>query len=385
MDTHLDSLTLVVVLALGNLALAAALFCHGVDSRAQGRGAALAPLALAKLCQGAGWLLMCMIGVVPLLLHGPAADLLLFAGVALDAAALWKAAGRPRWRRVLLPLLAVLSAGWLVCFATAYGALRVPAGSAIMAVFFLAGAAALARGWRTAGLLRRCLAAATVVLALAVVAHGLRVLPLPFSWGLVAFYLIMLVNGVGYLLLERDRLQQQLDRLDVVDALTDVPNRRGFYQALAPWLALARRPGQPTALIVVNLDQFKRINDHYGHQVGDQVLQALVGTCRSQLRDSDLMGRLGGAEFAIQLPRTTLADALTVAERIRLAVAALPVKAERAVIELTASLGVTTIRADDSTVSLFKRADEALQAAKLAGRNRVAAAAPPAAAGETGS
>ncbi len=136
-------------------------------------------------------------------------------------------------------------------------------------------------------------------------------------------------------------------------------------------MALARRPGMPTALIILNLDHFKRVNDNYGHPVGDAVLKSMVDVCRKQLRDSDLMGRLGGAEFAVQLPRTTLEDALMVAERIRLAVESVPVKTERAVINLTASLGVTTIRAEDSTVSLFKRADEALQQAKRAGRNRV--------------
>ena len=92
-----------------------------------------------------------------------------------------------------------------------------------------------------------------------------------------------------------------------------------------------------------------------------------------------------GTEFAIQLPRTALADAVHVAERIRQSIEHHPVKVERAVISLTASLGVTTIRPDDSAVSLFKRADEALQAAKLRGRNQVAAAPPPEAEADTAS
>jgi diguanylate cyclase (GGDEF)-like protein len=189
--------------------------------------------------------------------------------------------------------------------------------------------------------------------------------------GVVAVYLMMLSNAFGYLLLVREQAQGELARLEVVDPLTDVPNRRGFYQALTPWIALARRPGMPTSLIVLNLDQFKRVNDSYGHPAGDMVLKAMVDVCKKQLRDSDQMGRLGGAEFAILLPRTSIEDATMVAERIRQAVAALPVKAEKAVINMTASLGVTVIRAEDTTVSLFKRADEALQAAKQAGRNRV--------------
>jgi diguanylate cyclase (GGDEF)-like protein len=199
--------------------------------------------------------------------------------------------------------------------------------------------------------------------------------PAVLQWlGVLLLYLLTLGSCYGFLLLSGERLRGELARLEVVDGQTGVPNRRGFYQALGPWLALARRPGQATALLVLNLDHFKRVNDGYGHPVGDLVLKTMVEICQRQLRDSDLMGRLGGAEFAILLPRTSAEDALLVAERIRGAVAATPVKAERALINMTASLGVTTIRADDTPVLLFQRADDALRQAKQDGRNRVAQA-----------
>ncbi|MBB3221844.1 GGDEF domain-containing protein [Pseudoduganella umbonata] len=386
----MDVRTLVLTLALGNLALCAALFFHDTDNRQRG---GLASFALARQLQAVAWLLLYFRGVIPELLAGPVANVLLFAGVAFDAGALWERAGRPGWRRVVLPALGACAAAWLACFvAGVETGIRVAAGSAIVGAFYLAGAAALVSGWRQATMLRRFLAVSLSVLGLAIAGRGLLAMALSLGllqgWagvapvhlqgvGYVAFYLAMLIGSTGYLLLARETLQGELARLEVVDALTDVPNRRGFYGALAPWLALARRPGTPTALLILNLDGFKRVNDHYGHAVGDKVLKAMVEACRRQLRDSDLMGRLGGAEFAIQLPRTTLADAVHVAERIRASIEANPVKAERAVISLTASLGVTTIRADDSTVSLFKRADEALQAAKLRGRNNVVAAQPP--------
>ncbi|MDB5754947.1 MAG: hypothetical protein JWR56_1375, partial [Massilia sp.] len=180
-----------------------------------------------------------------------------------------------------------------------------------------------------------------------------------------------LLNGFGYLLLAREQLHQELERLEVVDALTDVSNRRGFFIALAPWISLARRPGVPTSLVLFDLDHFKRINDSYGHPAGDSVLRALADVCKKHLRDSDQLGRMAGVEFAILLPRTGLPEASLVAERMRAAIEASPVKSERAIIALTASFGVTTIRADDTSVSLFKRADDALRAAKAAGRNRV--------------
>ena len=234
-------------------------------------------------------------------------------------------------------------------------------------------------------MLRRFLVVATALLALLVAARGVLVLTMPGGWGWLssgllqtlssgAFYVLMLLGGFGFLLLSREQLQQELARLELVDPLTDVPNRRGFFDKLAPWMALARRPGVPTALVLLDLDNFKRVNDSYGHPAGDAVLREVIEVCKKQLRDSDQLGRLVGVEFALLLPRTGPAEALVVAERIRAAIAGGAIKTERAMISMTASFGVTVIRADDSTISLFKRADQALQQAKQLGRNRVAEA-----------
>jgi diguanylate cyclase (GGDEF)-like protein len=383
----MDIKTLVLALALGNLSLCAALFFFEQESRRGGQPAAgQSTWALAKQFQALAWGLLYLRGALPDFLTIPFANALLLAGFALDASALWEQAGRRVWRRYLLPALGVaiglFTGAWLMDVPAAG---RIAIASLAVGLFFVAGAAALGRGWSAGTLLRRYLVLAMLALALAVMARGLltALLPQGAGWvspaliqgvGIVALYLMMVSGAFGYLLLGREKLQGELARLEVVDPLTDVPNRRGFYQTLTPWIALARRPGMPTSLIILNLDHFKRVNDNYGHPVGDLVLKAMVDVCKKQLRDSDMMGRLGGAEFAIQLPRTSLEDALMVAERIRNAVAVVPVKAEKAVINMTASLGVTTIRAEDTTVSLFKRADEALQAAKQGGRNRVAEA-----------
>nr|WP_315254784.1 GGDEF domain-containing protein [uncultured Duganella sp.] len=376
----MDIKTLLLALALGNLSLCAALFFFEAGASRAGQTArSHVSWSRAKLCQTLAWLLLYLRGDLPELITVPFANAVLFAGFALDAAALWEQAGRRVWRSHLLPALGaaigVYSGAWL---------LQVPAGGRIAiaslaaSLFFLAGAAALARGWRAGTPLRRYVVVLMLVLTVAVLARGLLSLlgtgPAPLlvqALGMGAVYLMMLGNAFGYLLLAREQQQGELARLEVVDPLTDVPNRRGFYAALTPWIALARRPGLPTSLVILNLDQFKRVNDSYGHSAGDLVLKAMVDVCKKQLRDSDQMGRLGGAEFAILLPRTGLEDAAMVAERIRHAVAVQPVKAEKAIINMTASLGVTTIRAEDSAVSLFKRADEALQAAKQGGRNRV--------------
>lgn len=379
--TNLDATTMVLVLALGNLALCALLtfFDHG-----PARPAAFGAWALSKQVQAGAWTLLALggAGVVPETLALPGGYALLLAGVAVEAGAAWQEAGRDGWRRptLLAGGLAVLA--FFVCYLIDEQGLRSLAASLLLGALYLNVAAALAAGWRQASLLQRFLALVTAALALVVAARGLSVLLLPGGWrwlssellrqlSSAALYLLMLANAFGMLLLGRERAARELARLEVVDPLTDVPNRRGFFNAMAPWMALARRPGLPTALVVLDLDQFKRVNDAYGHPAGDTVLRHVVELCKRQLRDSDLVGRLVGVEFAILLPRTNLDEAILVAERIRAAIASSPVKSERAMIAMTASFGVTVIRPEDSTVTLFQRADDALRAAKEAGRNRV--------------
>ena len=382
----MDSTTMVLALALGNLALCATLFFF--EQSNHGGRPVVPTWGWARLCQGAGWLLLAIgaAGVVPEGLALPIAYVLVFAGVAWEAGAAWERAGRVRWRRAVIPALALGIAAFLLCWLIDPIGLRAVAASLVLAGFYLALAAAFARGWAAASMLQRFLALATTVLALVVGARGALVLLAPAGWGWMtsdmlrqfhsgALYLLALLGGFGWLLLGREREQAELARLEVVDPLTDVPNRRGFFQALVPWMALARRPGQPTALVVLDFDHFKRINDSFGHPAGDVVLAHLIGACKGQLRDSDLLGRLVGVEFAILLPRTSLDDAAMVAERMRAAIEGERVKTERAMISLTASFGVTTIRPDDSTVTLLARADEALRVAKKAGRNRIEVAA----------
>jgi diguanylate cyclase (GGDEF)-like protein len=386
----MDSTTIVLVLALGNLAFCAALFfSEQRTDAASGRPEALTTWGLSRQMQAAGWLLLAIgaSGVVPDRLALPIAYALVIAGVAWEAGALWERGGSRRWRSVTTPALVLALAFFLLCYWVDEIGLRALATSLILGAFYLSAAAALARGWAGASMLRRFLALAAALLALVVGARGALVLLAPAGWGWMsnellrqlysgALYLLMLLGGFGWMLLGRERLQDELARLEVVDPLLEVVNRRGFFNALAPWMALARRPGAPTALVLFDLDQFKRVNDSYGHPAGDVVLRTLAEVCKRQLRDSDQLGRLGGVEFAILLPRTSEQDAAMVAERIRAAIGATKVKTERAMISLTASFGVTTIRADDSSVTLLARADEALRAAKSAGRNRIELAPP---------
>ena len=172
---------------------------------------------------------------------------------------------------------------------------------------------------------------------------------------------------------ERKRLEQELDRLSRTDSLTGTMTRRAFEQRLAEEIERARRFAHPLALLMVDLDHFKRVNDLRGHYAGDAALRAFAAVCRQACRVHDLMGRIGGEEFAILLPETGIAAARGVAERLREAVARHPIEIMPTGqhFHITVSIGVASLRAAEEASALGRRADQALYAAKAAGRNRV--------------
>ena len=184
----------------------------------------------------------------------------------------------------------------------------------------------------------------------------------------------VLIFVTGFAVVYRvSSLQAELNRQATLDFLTGVPNRRHFIGAAARELSRGRRYQTPVALAIVDLDFFKAVNDQYGHQVGDLVLRRFCDISRRALREIDLVGRIGGEEFAILLPSTGLTEAVEVVERLRAAVAAAEFdtpKGER--LRVTASFGVAAHAGDDDTLdALLRRADEALYDAKHAGRNAV--------------
>lgn len=152
------------------------------------------------------------------------------------------------------------------------------------------------------------------------------------------------------------------------DYLTGAFNRQGFDDRLAMACATSRRYSRPLALIFLDLDHFKSINDSHGHAVGDDVLRGVAKTLLSEVRDSDIVSRWGGEEFAILTPETSLKDALSLAERLR---QALNEHHYAAVGRITASFGVAAFDPDEVERDFVRRVDEALYKAKVGGRNRV--------------
>jgi diguanylate cyclase (GGDEF)-like protein/PAS domain S-box-containing protein len=181
--------------------------------------------------------------------------------------------------------------------------------------------------------------------------------------------------------IERDltrykKIERQLANMALFDSLTGALNRPAFFQHAEKEFARGKRYYRPLSVIMLDIDHFKRINDQYGHHGGDQVLQLFAEVCQEVIRSTDLMGRIGGEEFALLLPDTPINSAYNLAERLRERINKFPYLAGDMLIEVTASLGVAELQSDDTNFkALLQRADAALYEAKHAGRNRVKMAA----------
>ncbi|MBI4808074.1 MAG: PAS domain S-box protein [Nitrosomonadales bacterium] len=180
------------------------------------------------------------------------------------------------------------------------------------------------------------------------------------------------VEAVFQDIAQRKEMEEELIRLATTDSLTGMANRRHFIEQLEMELAHFIRFGQPTALLMVDIDHFKSVNDTYGHATGDIVLRHFAELAGQRLRRVDLLGRLGGEEFGILLPGTDSAGAKLFAERFRNYVADTPAQSGDGPIPFTISIGIAMFDSrDEAADSIMARADMALYRAKAGGRNRV--------------
>ncbi len=190
---------------------------------------------------------------------------------------------------------------------------------------------------------------------------------------LVAF-ICMLGAGFGFLLAALERSATDMESLATHDGLTDCLNRSAAMALLGNTLQRAQRTGEPTSLVMLDLDHFKNVNDKYGHRTGDEVLRRFAQTAGLRLRASDVLARMGGEEFALVLPTTDPVGAIHVAEAVRAAIEAMVVSdLKGGTVSITVSAGVAcaTNGAVTTPDQLYHRADTALYVAKARGRNRI--------------
>lgn len=185
---------------------------------------------------------------------------------------------------------------------------------------------------------------------------------------------VTILTSVSFILLTTEHLASNLRKLSERDPLTNVFNRRVFFDLVEKSMSHARRKERPVALLALDLDHFKNINDTYGHAVGDDVLRAFTTMVEDVLRKEDVIGRLGGEEFCVLLPEAGLDSATDIANRICLACEALVVQADGRDVQFTTSIGVASLMGEEDGRSWLKRADTALYSAKETGRNRASIA-----------
>ena len=183
--------------------------------------------------------------------------------------------------------------------------------------------------------------------------------------------LVVLMSAHISLALENNRLYE----ISVLDGLTNIYNRRYLEQRLMEEVAYSKRYSKPLSVILMDIDFFKRLNDTYGHQAGDHVLQGVSKRLSDALREYDVIARYGGEEFAIILPTTPKLEGAAIAERLRTSICEAPFRFKDEDLSCSISLGVSALPDDaNDPESLIARADEALYKAKDSGRNQVSIA-----------
>lgn len=184
---------------------------------------------------------------------------------------------------------------------------------------------------------------------------------------------LYIVAGMAAKVLENTRLNERMKRLAAIDGLTGVYNHRTFQEKLDEHFSLSRRYKTPLSLIMADIDHFKKFNDSFGHQTGDEVLKLVANTLRLTMREVDIICRYGGEEFVIILPQAKLNDAARAAERLRTEIENKPFNINNQRLHITVSLGISSYpdSQPNDREDLIAKADEMLYIAKKGGRNQV--------------
>ncbi len=378
-----DVPTLLMMIFVSSLVVAGALLVLNGGQRRDG----LQYWAMGLLLSAAAHGLLLLYGRIPPLWSVVLGNVLMTATFTGFLMAVRRFHGLPlRWLQSLVPVLAVALLMWLLKDHFAYRVVVAGLGLGAQAGWVLwvllrqplqphmlrsRGALLLAAGLALllGLLLVRASAALFFSLDIASVLQGNWVQTLTFMVSFVA----TLVTSFGFVFMAKERADFANVRLANQDALTGAANRRAVLEALESELARAQRQRTPLALLMLDIDHFKRVNDQHGHLAGDQVLRHFVHVVRQRLRAQDFLGRYGGEEFLLLLPDTDLAGAQQLAQQLCQAVQAAPCDWQGQTIAVTVSVGIagagTSQQADGET--LLQAADQALYRAKDKGRNRV--------------
>jgi len=377
----IDIQTFMLALGIGNISFAVLMVAYTRDAEPS---PGLRLWTWARLVAGATQLLAFarpQLGMPALALIEPVGWL---AGWALEVAAYCAFFEFRHWKRVVLPIagLALLVAACFVPLAGSdYGELMGLI-ACVFALSSLSNACVLLHPKRkNPSLLQRIIGLNNGVFGLAIASWAVGAFlrgelnmvenDLSQLAAYVSGYMLMIVNGFGFLLMSKQRNDAVMQRLATLDDLTGLLNRRAFFSRANDARLLALRMRQPIALLMIDIDHFKQLNDRFGHATGDEALVLFARTTSAILREHDLVGRMGGEEFALAMPGAAVEGALQAAERLRQATMEICLLTCGNSYQMTVSIGVVVIDACEDLPAALARADRALYAAKRNGRNKV--------------
>ncbi|MBN7773594.1 GGDEF domain-containing protein [Clostridium aminobutyricum] len=377
---NINMATILVVLILGHLLTGALIIAY---MGKQDRSKAVNTFLIAKLLQPMGWVIIGLRGAIPSLFFVAVGNSILFVGAALELIAfmMLKNNYTETVKRAYTALLICCILVFIA--ATAYGFpenVRITFTSSITAILMVFPVYTLfidkkaSRLQRTIAvlysiiivfLLFRAVAALTINIGM-----NLSSTNVVNTWLFLLLYIAMLAGSTGFILLDKEKQDFELLKAASLDGLTNLLNRKTFILRSRALISLCVRKQEQISFLLIDIDDFKKINDMYGHFIGDAVLQDFANTLRKQLRDYDLFGRYGGEEFAILLPEADEKNVKEVAERLRSTIENSSVDIDLE-IKYTISVGFCSITPKRETTidMLYKICDQALYTAKAHGKN----------------
>lgn len=377
---NLNMGTMLIILVLGHFFTGVLMIAYTSQHK---RSKAINTFLLSKLFQPLGWVLVALRVLIPSMVLVVVANSVLFIGAALELIAfmILKNSYTKTVKRAYISLLIGCIAVFIA--ATAYGFtenIRITFTSSITAILMVfpiyklfadRGSSILQKviavfyGCTIIFLLIRSYAALTTNVDMNLASTSIY-----NTWLFLSFYVVILTGSTGFILLDKEKLDSELLKAASLDGLTGTLNRKTFISRAKDIIFLYARKQEQISYLLIDIDDFKKINDKHGHFIGDIVLQAFANTVRKQLRSNDLLGRYGGEEFAILLPGTGENEAIGIAERLRAAIESSAVNVDPEV-KYTVSIGVSTITPDKDTNidMLYQLSDQALYTAKNQGKN----------------
>lgn len=378
--SNIDMATILVVLVLGHLLTGVFIVAY---TWKQNRSKSVNIFLISKLLQLTAWIMIGLRGVIPNMVLVAAGNSVLFTGTAMELTALmilknFYTEKVKRYYNFILVLFIII-----FVFVTAYGLpenIRIAVSSLISGILMVFPVYKLFADDKASGLqkvisvfyslimifsLFRVIAALTTDLDMNLASKNIY-----NTWLFLIIYIVMLTGSTGFILLDKEKQDVELLKAASFDGLTNILNRKTFILRSKELISLYVRKQENISFLLIDIDDFKKVNDEYGHFIGDVVLQNFANIIKKQLRDYDLFGRYGGEEFAILLPGTDGKNAEEISERLRSTIENSHVYTDIK-IKYTISIGFLSILPNEGTDidMLYKLCDKALYLAKSQGKN----------------